>query len=401
MRPRILAAVTAAAGVLIVAPTATGAQAADAGSPGGIDTDVQSVKKMAAEHLAQQYGLDKETATHRVEAQGEFSKKAKKATDELGGENAGSYIDQKRGVLVVQTTKDEAKNKVKDKITTKDTEIKVVSRSMNTLEDQAKKLTDKLGDKLITARVDVAHNRVVVEVKKDQVAFAQDAAKGMDGVQVEGTETQFTPQAELYGGQQIQVGSGGGMCSIGFMGAKDGKDVLITAGHCAVGNAAFFREGKEIARTAAYAFPGNDMAYAPLAQGWTGQPGVDKWNGRGVAVKGSEEAPVGAAICKSGRTTKWTCGVIQAKNVTNNYGGSGRMGYGLTQTDACTEPGDSGGAWIAGDQAQGVHSAGGSVPVKAGSPTCGKNNQRGNRALFQPINPLLQKYGLQLKTYQG
>ncbi|MBW3085948.1 Alpha-lytic protease [Austwickia sp. TVS 96-490-7B] len=400
MKTRALASLAAMTGVLLLVPTATAAQAADDKRPGGsassIEGDSNAIKGMIADYLSKEYRLDKETAKKRVDAQNDFGKEAKKAKDELGGESAGSYIDQKRGVLVVQTTKDEAKNKVKGKIKDKDTEIKVVSRSMSTLEDQAKKLTDKLGSKLVSARVDVQNNKVVAMVSDKEVNSAKDAAKGMDGVEVEGTDVEISTQDDVYGGQQIEFT--GHVCSLGFNGTKDGKDVLITAGHCAVGNAVFSRNGRELARTAAYAFPGNDMAYAPLAQGWTGQPGVDKWNGRGVAVKGSEEAPVGAAVCKSGRTTQWTCGTIQAKNVTANYGG--KVVQGLTQTNACTEGGDSGGSWISGDQAQGVHSGGSGVNV-GGKRVCGEKAGRPNNAYFQPINPLLQKYGLQLKTHQG
>ncbi|MBW3085950.1 hypothetical protein KEM60_02161 [Austwickia sp. TVS 96-490-7B] len=406
MKTPTIASLAALAGLLLLAPSATGAQAADAptdknrgGTASSIDSNLDSVKKMTADYLAKQYGLDKETATKRVEAQGEFSSRAQRVTDELGGDSAGSYIDQKRGVLVVQATKDDAKNKVQDKVKNKNTEIKVVARSMSTLEDQAKKLTEKLGDKLVSARVDVPNNKVVVAVKKDQVNPAKEAAKGMDGVDVEGAEAIPEPQADLYGGQQYELART--MCSTGFMGTKDGKDVLITAGHCAELSPNLTRQGQPLATVAEFTWPQNDMAYAFLAPGWTGQPGVDKWNGRGVGVKGSQEAPVGAAVCKSGRTTGWTCGTITAKNVTINYSGSGRMGHGLTQSNTCTEGGDSGGAWIAGDQAQGIHSAGGAVPLQPGAPACGKNKDRGNTAFFQPINPLLQKYNLQLKLHQG
>ncbi|MBW3085947.1 hypothetical protein KEM60_02158 [Austwickia sp. TVS 96-490-7B] len=410
MKTPVLASVAAAASLLLLAPTAVGAQAADnkadnnrGGTASSIDSDMDALKKITADYLAKKYNLDQETAKKRVDAQNEFGKEAKKAKDELGGENAGSYIDQKRGVLVVQATKDDAKNKVKDKITKKDTEIKVVSRSMNTLEDQAKKLTEKLGDKLVSTRVDVENNRVVATVKKDQVNPAKDSAKGMDGVEVEGTEIVPKAQDDIYGGQQIEFS--GSVCSVAFNATKDGKDVFITAGHCAAGRAPFSHNRKPLGRPIAFDFPGPDMAYASLEQGWTGQPGVDKWNGRGVAVKGSEEAPVGAAVCKSGRTTQWTCGTIKAKNVSVNYTKKDGRGYermiGLTQTNTCTEPGDSGGAWISGSQAQGITSGGAGAPGPDGRDRCLEKVGRENISYFQPLNPALQKYGLQLKTYNG
>src|SRR3546814_3519440 len=77
-----------------------------------------------------------------------------------------------------------------------------------------------------------------------------------------------------------------------------------------------------------------------------------------VTVTGHAEAPIGAAICRSGRTTGWHCGAIQAKNVTVNYS-SGETVLNLTQTTACSEGGDSGRSYISGTgQAQGVLSGG-------------------------------------------
>ncbi len=72
-------------------------------------------------------------------------------------------------------------------------------------------------------------------------------------------------------------------------------------------------------------------------------------------MAGSQKAPVGASICRSGRTTGRRCGVVQAKNVTVNYSGStGLRGH---PDQRLRRGGDSGGAYISGDQAQGVTSA--------------------------------------------
>lgn len=50
-------------------------------------------------------------------------------------------------------------------------------------------------------------------------------------------------------------------------------------------------------------------------------------------------------MCKSGRTTGYTCGTITADNQTVTYTG-GYVPYGLTRHNACVEPGDSGGSNI-------------------------------------------------------
>ena len=62
---------------------------------------------------------------------------------------------------------------------------------------------------------------------------------------------------------------------------------------------------------------------------------------------------------------------------------------GLSRSNACAEPGDSGGSWISGNQAQGVTSG--------GSGNCSS----GGTMWFQPVNEILSVYGLSLTTSGG
>ncbi|GAA4444473.1 hypothetical protein GCM10023170_022000 [Phytohabitans houttuyneae] len=96
---------------------------------------------------------------------------------------------------------------------------------------------------------------------------------------------------------------------------------------------------------------------------------------------------MGAAVCRSGSTTGWRCGTIQQKNASVTYP-QGTV-TGLTRSDACAEPGDSGGSWLAGSQAQGVTSG--------DSGNC----SAGGVMYFQPVNPILVAYGLTLVTSGG
>ncbi|HEX2773599.1 MAG TPA: S1 family peptidase, partial [Micromonosporaceae bacterium] len=108
------------------------------------------------------------------------------------------------------------------------------------------------------------------------------------------------------------------------------------------------------------------------------------YSGGNVTVAGSSEAAVGASVCRSGSTTGWRCGTIQSKNATVNYAQGSVSG--LTRTNACAEPGDSGGSWLSGQQAQGVTSG--------GSGNC----TSGGTTYFQPVNEILSAYGLTLRT---
>lgn len=122
-----------------------------------------------------------------------------------------------------------------------------------------------------------------------------------------------------------------------------------------------------------------------VGSGWWTVPVVLGWGTvPDQLVRGSNEAPVGASVCRSGSTTHWHCGTIQAKNITVNY--SQGAVYAMTQTSVYVEGGDSGGSCISGDQAQGITSG--------GSGNC----TSGGRSFCQPINPVLNRYGLGLHT---
>jgi streptogrisin C len=62
---------------------------------------------------------------------------------------------------------------------------------------------------------------------------------------------------------------------------------------------------------------------------------------------------------------------------------------GLVRTNVCAEPGDSGGSWISGNQAQGVTSGGSGDCV------------RGGTTFYQPVNEILQRNNLTLVTTQN
>ena len=92
---------------------------------------------------------------------------------------------------------------------------------------------------------------------------------------------------------------------------------------------------------------------------------------------------VNSMACKTGSTTGTTCGRVLGYNVTVNYA-EGTV-FGLTRTNICTQPGDSGGAMYAGSLAQGITS-GGTIGG------CGGNFQ----SFFQPADEALSVYGLTL-----
>jgi uncharacterized protein YkwD len=93
-------------------------------------------------------------------------------------------------------------------------------------------------------------------------------------------------------------------------------------------------------------------------------------------------------VCRTGSTTGTRCGSITARNATLQV--SGRTMTNFIITNACAEPGDSGGPLLAGDQAQGV--------LSGGSGDCDGGRAR---SVYQPINPVLSNESLTLMTTDG
>lgn len=255
--------------------------------------------------------------------------------------------------------------------------------------------------------VDLPNNSVVVSIGKGGEKAGIDfvAASGADvsTVRFETADEQPSLRMDVYGGQGILRSPGDGYlyaCSVGFSVTQNGSPGFATAGHCGnAGEVTYYEPsqwtlGVRLGSYAASNFPapgqtGPDRAWVRLDATHTPRPIVEGYNSSDVTVCGSIDAAVGAAVCRSGRTTQWRCGTIEAKNQTVSYG-TGETVLSLTRTTACSEGGDSGGSFItSAGQAQGV--------LSGGSGSC-KGGGRRSRSYFQPINPLLQAYNLTLVT---
>ncbi|MCP3800039.1 S1 family peptidase [Allokutzneria sp. A3M-2-11 16] len=297
----------------------------------------------------------------------------------LGDSFAGSHFAQGSAKLTVSVT-DAAKA---DAVRAAGAEVRVVARSSVQL-DAIKSTLDKADQHANGVSgwyVDTVNNRVVVTAKvvADGEKFVKASGADASAVTVVQSNEEPTTLYDVRGGDAYYMG--GGRCSVGFS-VQGG---YITAGHCGrVGTATqgFNRVASGSFRGSS--FPGNDYAWVGTNANWTPRGVVNRYNGGTVAVKGSTESAVGASICRSGSTTGWRCGTVQAKNQTVRYP-QGTVN-GMTRTNACAEPGDSGGSWLSGNQAQGVTSG--------GSGNCSS----GGTTYFFPANPILRAYGLRLVT---
>ncbi|MBQ0903893.1 S1 family peptidase [Micromonospora sp. U21] len=330
-------------------------------------------------------GLTAAAARARIASDDAASRTELALRKRLGSTFAGAWLAPDAKSLVVAVTDSVRAAEV----TAAGATPKLVSRSGKKL-DAVKDGLDAVAAKPSPASVpgwyvDVRSNTVVVQARGGvAAASAFIKASGVDASAVRVVSTTEQPRLlyDVRGGDAYYIG--GGRCSVGF--SVNGG--FVTAGHC--GNTGRSTTGHNRVAQGSFqgsSFPGNDYAWVAVNSNWTPQPWVNNYAGGNVTVAGSTVAAIGSAICRSGSTTGWRCGTVQAYNQTVNYAEGSVSG--LTRTNACAEPGDSGGSWLSGQQAQGVTSG--------GSGNCSS----GGTTYFQPVNEILSAYGRTLVTSGG
>ncbi|KAI0197967.1 peptidase alpha-lytic pro domain protein [Astrocystis sublimbata] len=257
---------------------------------------------------------------------------------------------------------------------------------------EAKHAVDKMGSQTRSARsgiaayyVDVATNKLVMEVLSSSTAHAKAMAEKAGLVENDDFEIRIvdkmpTTFASVQGGDAYYINQSA-RCSVGFP-VTNG---FVSAGHCGTsGSSAATADGEFLGTFQASVFPGDaDMSFIGT-DGATLFPQINGYGGDSIPVSGSDVSASGSSVCRSGSTTGVHCGQIRSFDATVNY--SEGSVTGLTETDVCAEPGDSGGSFYSGTQAQGVTS-GGSGDCSSGGIT-----------YFQPVNEILETYGLTLLT---
>jgi streptogrisin C len=330
-------------------------------------------------------GVDGDEARARLQRARWAARVSSTLAAQTSGEYGGAWLAKDGTTLKVAVTDVDAAEKVR----AAGAQAVLVERSEQALDTAKEKLDaarSASGD-LVGWYVDVATNKVVVVAERGDTAsawdFAEDAGLDTDAVAVI-TGERPKPLIDVRGADPYIINNSA-RCSIGFSVVGG----FVTAGHCGpVGARTSNTNGVAQGVTRASVFPGSaDMGFVETNANFTPQPLVNDFQGNLLPVAGNTEAPVGAAICRSGSTTGTRCGVIQAKNQTVNYPEGAVTG--LTRTNVCAEGGDSGGPWLSGDQAQGVTSG--------GSGNC----TTGGTTFFQPLNEILAVNNLTLVVSGG
>jgi streptogrisin C len=368
--------------------------AADRG-PSNIDPD-------AAAAMASQKGISIAEAKARLGRQKELGAQGAWIEMSLAGHSGGTYLDTD-GNLVV-TTLDASSDTVVTRNGARAQRVDDSSARLDAIMEQLnRQASSGRGGAVQGWYVDVPTNTVVVTVTEgaidsNTVAMTKLATSFGDSVRIEYRPADQAPQPAQYlvGGFEFLLPDGAHVCSVGFNTVDAfNRNVVLTAGHCVKSSGTVSRDGYWIGSTRTADFPTDDFGtfWNSYPSYWQPSKSVYLYNGTYATVAGQwDNPPVGATVCKSGRTTGFTCGTIKALNQTVVYP-EGTV-YGLVRHTACVEGGDSGGANIsAGYYALGVTS-GASTPVDTGK--CLSKSGGTNISWYQPVGEALSRNGLQL-----
>ncbi|MFB9902832.1 S1 family peptidase [Allokutzneria oryzae] len=394
-RSRLLAGAAAAA----LLPLGAGVAAAAPTTPA---FDPQMVSALAAE-----LGVSARQATDRLLAQSEQQGKL----TQLQGSGAadGAFFDG-TGRLVVNVTSDAGTAKAAELGLTSRRAAKGESRLLAVKKELDRVAAAGVPVGVTSWQTDLASDTVTVRVSDESRPEAQAllaaARRHGDAVRVERDSTPLAAHLSVSPGSKMTFSaSGGGYCSVGF-GARDsqGNRYLVSAGHCLESSPSLYSGSTKFGATTDTRFHKGtnsvDMGIARLdAEDSIATSVYTHGSSAGSpAVRGSARTAVGGAICKSGATSGWTCGTVRSYDVSVTYtdpnGGPNTTVTGLASSSVCTMSGDSGGAYISGDQAQGMTSGG---PMGQQC-TFNGGNQSGKSSYFQPLTDALSHYGLTLTT---
>ncbi len=205
----------------------------------------------------------------------------------------------------------------------------------------------------------------------------------------------LAPQADVPGGLGYAADNGI-ICSTGFSAFDPaGLPAVLTAGHCSADGdaetATLQFQGVPAGLLGKFGFsqfggPGNSTVLRPLDLTNPGNVGTDiavieelradldplpaasTWGdpsepGPDVNIIGTAAPVVGQPVCRSGRTSAWSCGTIDEVGIYVVQGITSapadlRAFNGFLSFDVQSSGGDSGGPWVSGNYAVGTHSAG-------------------------------------------
>lgn len=325
------------------------------------------VQRTAVTALADNEGVDRAAARHILRIQDNSIATLERLAGKLGDREVGGFLDA-QGEPVVNVLGKQAARRAEQT----GAEARVVPNSEAELKQARAALAEVPS---------VAHTTIATDPKANKVVLTvADAADDAEAAKLLAVAEQYDARIRVehvgggfskavYNGQAI---TGGGVrCSAGFNVHSGGQNYILDAGHCTSAVSQW-----NVGPSLGASFPGND--YGIIRNDTGSAPGaVTLWNGYAQPINSASNAYVGERVCKSGSTTQLTCGTVQATGVRVNY--SAGPVYGLIQTTARVDSGDSGGCLFDGSVGLGITSGMG-----------------GGSSYFQPVVEALRAYGVAL-----
>ncbi|MFK4087988.1 proprotein convertase P-domain-containing protein [Kribbella sp. NPDC020789] len=381
-----------AAAALTIAVLAVPTPAAYAGSrPSGPPSAMVTA-------LSRDLGISQDQARLRLHRQEQAAAIAAGLPSSVRTSAAGMWLDEQSGRLIVAVVNQH----LTDQVTAAGALPRLVSRGPGDLRRLTDAVTRLAAPGVTSWGLDPIANQVVVRVNTTEAGAGMARIRAEverlgPGVRIQEVKSSPAPQRDIQPGSPWFPGAEGN-CSVGFPAVDSGGGRhFLTAGHCTndVNQPAWGSPGQQdrigtsnVAGTHSVFNREGDMGLVDVTEpSWPLSAAVNTYGGAPIAVSGSTEPLVNQAVCHSGIGSGWQCGKVTAVNQTVVYS-SGAID-GLAFTTACSLAGDSGGAWLAGDKAVGLHSGGYSSCSPGGAP---------DQSLFQPVNEALSKWGLRLFT---
>ncbi|SDL83235.1 streptogrisin C [Glycomyces sambucus] len=381
-RQRALA-VTAAGAIATALSLAAGAAPASAEILDAKAADARAdllgnVSPGLIEELSETFGLTESEAYDRLAVEAVASDLLEEVPDSLDASYAGLWVAEGADEILVATTDRAEFTELRAEGATP----VLVEHGLADLEAAGTALDALDIEGVYGHYVDLEKNTLVVEAADEALAAQAIEAAGINP-DLASAATAEAPELFFVRGGDAYIVENSWRCSVGFSVRQGSTPGFVTAGHC--GSAGDRVTSGEAApgtfRNSV--FPSADRAWVAVGTSEVLYDDVNMYSGaRDVA--NANQAAVGSSICRSGSTTGWHCGTVQAFNQTVNYA-EGSV-YGMTRTNVCAEPGDSGGSFITGNSAQGMTSGGNG------------NCSSGGTTYFQPIGPALSAWGLTLVT---
>jgi streptogrisin C len=389
--------IVSVASVAALAALGLGLAPAEAATPSHPQAEVDGV--------AAAFGLTADEARAQLTAQDDAHRLAAALPAGVRRQSAGQWFDAATGKLTVAVTTQAAA----DQARAAGAAAKVVSRSQAELDRTDAAVRSLVGTGVPGVYgwgVDVRGNEVGVSVDRTKKTAATESfLSGARELGVRITETETSPKQQsgtIQTGNPWWPGSESN-CSVGFpVTDSAGAKHFLTAGHCTNDRdqAAYGASGQQnkigtsnVGGTHSVNAREGDMGVVAVTEaGWNLSASVNTWGEPAVTLTGAAEAMVGDRVCHSGNTSHWQCGEVKYTHKSADYG-NGLIIDDLTWTTACSLGGDSGGGWLLGDKATGLHDGGPSQ--------CVQNPGDGDLSLFQPVVEALNKWQLTLVTSGG